>query len=215
MDAYGDALALRLPSGPLHVVVTAGRPEFASTLRGIVRDPVTWGAFYDARSGAVYTSLQPAPKGALPWQADLRHEMTHQILDLSRPSSQRTRPFAEPWFWLWEGIAIQMETLGDPPGTDSGAARLERFRKRYAWDDWTRLDALFRLPQRRYEGRHYDQTASLMRYLLEPGTPARRAATLDVIRRLMRGPLAGTALTRALGTDTAGLETQWRRTVGR
>ena len=136
MLAYGDRLDLRLPYDPLPVVVTHTRAEFERILYGIVADPVTWGAFYDAAEGVVYVSMEPAPKGALPWVADLRHEMTHQVLDLSRRQSLRGRPFPEGWFWLWEGIAIHSETLGDPEGTDSGAMRLERFNKRMAWKQW-------------------------------------------------------------------------------
>lgn len=215
LEGYGDLLGLRLPAGPLRIVVTASRAEFRSALQGIVHDEVTWGAFYDARSGIVYTSLEAAPAGALPWQADLRHEMTHQILDLSRSPSSRAQPFRAPWFWLWEGIAIWTETLGDAPGTDSGAERLTRFRKRFAWKEWTPLDQLFPLTQRRFKGRHYDQTASLMRYLLDPAAPARRRATLDVVARLMKGRLADTALLRALGTDMAGLQAAWLETVDR
>lgn len=212
---YGDTLGLRLPHGPLRVVVTASRAEFTALLRGLVRDPVSWGAFYDARTGIVYTSFEAAPRGALPWRADLRHEMSHQILDLSRPDTRRARPFPEPWFWLWEGIAMWTETLGDPPGTDTGAARIERFQRRYAWNDWTPLERLFRLPPRRFEGKHYDQTASLMRYLLDPAAPARRGAVLDLVRRLMKGPLSAGALERALGTNVAGLQQAWVATVGR
>lgn len=215
VGGYGETLGLRLPEGPLRVVVTASRPEFTALLRGLVRDPVTWGAFYDARSGTVYTSYEAAPRGALPWRADLRHEMSHQILDLSRPDARRARPFPEPWFWLWEGIAMWTETLGDPPGTDTGAARIERFQRRYAWNDWTPLEDLFRLPARRFEGKQYDETASLMRYLLDPAAPARRGAVLELVRRLMGGALSGTALERAVGTDVAGLEGSWRATIGR
>jgi hypothetical protein len=212
---YGRLLGLRVPDGPLRVVVTASRAEFQSLLRGLVRDPVTWGAFYDARTGTVYTSREPAERGALPWRADLRHEMTHQILDLSRPTARRGRPFPEPWFWLWEGIAMWTETLGDPPGIDTGADRIGRFQRRYAWDEWTPLAQLFRLPPKRFEGRHYDQTASLMRYLLDERHPARRGAVLDLVRRLMRGSLSESALSSAVGTDVAGLEKDWRATVGR
>lgn len=215
VGGYGEVLGLRLPNGPLQIVVTATRAEFTSHLRGLVHGHVSWGAFYDARSGIVYTSLEQAPAGGLPWRADLRHEMTHQILDLSRPNARRGRPFPEPWFWLWEGIAVWTEDLGDAPEQSRASARLERFRKRYAWDDWTPLPELFRLSPARFVGKHYDQTASLMRYLMDPAAPARRAATLDTVRRLLRGRLTGTALTRALGMDTGQLQAAWRETVGR
>ena len=215
IGTFGEALDLRMPDGPLRVLVMATRTEFQSTLRGLVHGHVSWGAFYDARSGIVYMSLEAAPSGALPWQADLRHEMTHQILDLSRGPSRRGGAFRAPWFWLWEGFAIWTETLGDPPGVDRGAARLTRFRRRNAWGEAVSLQELFHLTQRGFEGRHYDQTASLMRYLMDPEAPTRRMATLDVLARLLRGPLSESALTRALGTDVAGLEAAWRKTVDR
>ena len=50
----------RRGDGPLKVVVTATRREFEDTLRCLVADPVGWGAFYDARTGNVYVSLEPA-----------------------------------------------------------------------------------------------------------------------------------------------------------
>jgi len=215
VGGYGERLGLRLPDGPLRMVVTARRREFNEILRGRTPDGPGWGAFYDARDGVVYLSLEAAPRGALPWRADLRHEMTHQILDLSRPEPRRAQPFPVPWFWLWEGIAIWSETLGDPPGVDSGKQRLVRFRKRYAGNDWTPLKALVELPPARFEGRHYDETASLMRALLDPALPARRAAIVDLGRGLLRGPLPRAALLQALGESLAGFEARWLNSVGR
>jgi len=221
LRAQGDALDLRLPEGPLKIVLTATRREFERTLRGLVADAQGWGAFYDARSGNVYLSLEAAARGALPWTADLRHELTHQILDLSRPASRRGQVFPRPWFWLWEGIAVWSENLGDPPGRDTGAERLARFRRRHAWQDTTPLRTLFALGPEDFAGRHYDQTASLMRFLLAPEHPRRRAAILHLVARLLAGEtLQADALERvtgerATGLSTANLERTWLATVGR
>ncbi len=215
MLAYDDRLDLRLPHDPLPVVVTDTRAEFERILYGIVSDPVSWGAFYDAAEGVVYVSMEPAPAGALPWIADLRHEMTHQVLDLSRRQSLRGRPFPEGWFWLWEGIAIHSEMLGDPEGTNSSALRVERFEKRMAWKQWTPLATLVRLGQERFEGRHYDQTAVFMRYLLDEAKPQRRRAVLDLVGRLQRGPLAESALESALRKKLPDVEQDWLQSLAR
>ncbi len=215
MGAYGDLLDLRLPRGPMKVVVTATRAEFERTMRGLVHDPVGWGAFYDARSGIVYVSLEAARDGALPWRADLRHEITHQVLDLSRPLSRRGRAFPRPWFWLWEGFAIWSEGFGDAAGRDTGAERIARFQRRYAWNDWTPLARLVDLGPAAFEGRHYDQTASFVRYLLDPRVPLRAAAVTDLVRRLLAGELLpGSQLERAAGVGLQELEQHWRATVG-
>ncbi len=215
MLTYGEVLDLRLPYDPLPVVVTDTRAEFERILYGIVPNPVSWGAFYDAAEGVVYVSMEPAPAGALPWIADLRHEMTHQVLDLSRRQSLRGRPFNEGWFWLWEGIAIHSETLGDPEGTDAGALRVERFEQRMAWKQWTPLATLVRLGQDKFEGRHYDQTSVFMRYLLDDSRPRQRRAVLDLVARLLRGPLADSALESALGETLADVERDWLQSLAR
>ena len=213
VSGYGDALDLRLPAGPLKIVVTARRAELTQILQLLVRDPVAWGAFYDARTGNMYVSLEPAPAGTLPWEADLRHEMTHQILDLSRPEARRMRTWAAPWFWLWEGIAVWSESLG---GSRSGQAdRIGRFQRRYAWNDWVPLAALGDRPQDGFEGKHYDQMAHLMTWLLDPRAPARRAGMFDIVRRLQHGPVPAAALEAALGMPLAQAEDAWRATVGR
>lgn len=209
VGSYGDALDLRLPSGPLKVVVTATRAEFESVLAGLVRDPVGWGAFYDARSGNVYVSLEPAARGSMPWQADLRHEMTHQILDLSRATSLRGRAFPPPWFWLWEGIALHAEGLGG----GAPSPRPARFQRRRARNEWTPLAELVRLGPWSFEGRHYDQTASLMGYLLDPADPQVRAGTLSLVRDLLRGGVEAQALERRTGLDVATLQQRWLGTL--
>jgi hypothetical protein len=212
---YGDALDIRLPSDPLPLVVSATREEFERTLRDLVADPMEWGAFYDAGTGIVYVSAEPAELGALPWQADLRHEMTHQVLDLARPPERRARTIQPPWFWLWEAFAVWSEGLGDPAGTDSLENRLGRFRRRYAWKDFTPLDAFLHLDQSTFEGRHYDQAASLMRHLMAPRQPERVRGMLDLVRGMLAGTLAEDALEEATGTPVPVLEGQWLATVGR
>lgn len=211
VGTYGEALDLRLPEGPLKVVVTATRAEFERTLAGLVHDPVGWGAFYDARSGNVYVSLEPALRGAMPWQADLRHEMTHQILDLSRSRVGRGRAFPVPWFWLWEGVAVWAEGLGG----EVTQARTQRFQRRDLRGETTPLADLVRLDGQTFEGRHYDQAGSLTRYMLDPAQPRLRAATLGLVRDLLAGRLEADALQGRTGMGLAGLEQAWRGTLSR
>jgi hypothetical protein len=211
---YGDALDLRLPADPLPVVATAGRAEFEHVLQSVVADPVSWQAFYDARDGTVWVCAEPASHGGLPLVADLRHEMTHQVLDLSSQEGGRGRMFQGLHFWLWEGFAVYAETLGDPPGTDVSASRLERFRVRLRRREATPLDRFFALPQSRFEGRHYDQASSVMRHLMEREGPAGRAAVLETLRRTLRGEAEPGELERRLGTTAAALEARWLAGVG-
>jgi hypothetical protein len=215
VGAYGDTLRLRLPHDPLPVVVYATRREFEGVLRKLVADPVGWGAFYDARSGVVHVSAEPAATGPLPWQADLRHEMTHQILDLSRPPSRRAVPVKAPWFWLWEGIAVWFEGLGDPPGVDTGRDRIVRFRMRHALRDTTPLTTLIQLSQAEFQGRHYDQTAALMRWLLADEDPQRRDAVLRLVAALLAGPLPPGTLEQVLGLTTPEMERRWLASLSR
>lgn len=214
---YAAALDLRFPGSPLRVVVTSGRAEFQSILRDRVRHDVGWGAFYDGRDGVVYVCLEPARAGALPWIADLRHEMTHQILDLSRPSSRRGRPFGAGWFWLWEGVAIHAESLGDPAGVDSGALRLARFDVRRARGEVTPWATLMQYRATDYEGRHYDQTASIMRFLMDPaaGRGRGRQGVIRLLGQLMEGPLQPEGFERAMGAGVASYEQAWRASLNR
>lgn len=202
----GEPLNLRLPQDPLPVVVIARRAEFEARLRGLVADPLAWGAFYDSQTGQVNVCAEPAARGALPLIADLRHEMTHQILDLSRPPSRRGHPFSVGWFWLWEGVAVWSEHLGDGPGVDHGSMRLMRFERRYAWQQWTPLVDLVALSPRHFEGRHYDQVASFMRYLMDRSR--HRAAVLDLLRRLLHGEPTP-SLGEALRTPILQVEREW------
>ena len=207
MTQFGEVLDLRLPHDPLPVLVMATRAEFEARLRGLVSNPVTWGAFYDAQTGEVNICAEPAARGALPLLADLRHEMTHQVLDLSRRPGRRGRAFPSGWFWLWEGIAVWCESLGDPPGVDQGEMRLLRFARRYEWQQWTPLMDLVALEAANFEGRHYDQVSSFMRFLMAPGSRY-RAPTLDLVRRLLHGQSAP-SLARALHAPLKDLEREW------
>ncbi|MDJ0976439.1 MAG: hypothetical protein QNJ98_18415 [Planctomycetota bacterium] len=206
---YGDVYDLRLPADPLPVVVYASRTEFESALRRMTLDAHGWGALYDTRSGAVHVSTERAARGGMPWIADLRHEMTHQILDLARPPWKRRRAFGAGWFWLWEGVALHAETMGDAPGTDSQEARIRRFRTRLERGETTPLTELVGLRQTAFRGRHYDQTAALMRYLLDPARPAMQRNVYRLVSRLMRGPLPAAELERTLGRSLPQLERAW------
>jgi hypothetical protein len=208
-ERHGEALDLRLPAAPLTVVASARRAEFEDRLRRVVADPVAWGAFYDATLGVVHVSAEPAPRGALPLEADLRHEMTHQILDLSTPTAGRGEIFEGLHFWLWEGIAVESEDLGDPPGQGAGRARLDRFRRRLAWNDYTPLPLLFVATQRDFEGKHYDQTASLMAFLGTGEVPGAREAVSATLRRLLAGQAEPGELERRLGLSARELEARW------
>lgn len=186
MLTYGDVFDLYLPDGPLAVEVHARRAEFDKALRTFTSRNVDWGAYYDARRATVVMSTDPAARGALPWLADLRHELTHQILDLSRPIWKRGRTFPAGWLWLWEGLPIYGETLGDAAGHDTQALRIARFRKRLERGEHVSLESLTSLPQAHFEGRHYDQTAALMRFLCDPARPAMRRGTLRLIYELLQ-----------------------------
>ncbi len=78
-------------------------------------------------AGPCTSAVEPAPRASLPLLADLRHEMTHQILDLSTPPIDRFRIFRGEGLWLWEGFAAACEALGDAPGEDTDRLRRERF----------------------------------------------------------------------------------------
>ena len=126
-----------------------------------------------------------------------------------------TRAFEPPWFWLWEGFSVWTEALGDLPGQDTLEARLARFRRRAAWKEATPLRAFFALGQAEFAGAHYDQSASVMRYLLDPAAPRRRRAVLHLMGRLLREPARGDALERALGMTIEEIESAWQDTLAR
>jgi hypothetical protein len=208
-ERYGDDLDLRLPDAPLTVLAVATRAEFDARLRRFVAEEVSWGAFYESTSATVFVSREPAPRGPLPLEADLRHELTHQVLDLSTPDVGRGRIFAGLHFWLWEGIAVHAESLGDAPDRPANRERFARFARRLAAGEWTPLETLLRMPQARFDGRHYDQTASLMRYLMEAGFPNGRTAVVTTLRDLLRARAGPEDFLRRLGTTPADLETRW------
>ena len=52
-------------------------------------------------------------------------------------------------------------------------------------------------------------------WLLEGGDPSLRAATLGLVRDLLRGPLPGDAFRDRTGMDLAQAEMRWRRTLTR
>jgi hypothetical protein len=96
LEVYGPALDLRLPEDPLRLVVASRRAEFGRLLQQKVADPVEWGAFYDAKDGVVYAGDEPLGQGGVGVVADLRHELTHAILDLGRPEAGRARCSSGP-----------------------------------------------------------------------------------------------------------------------
>ena len=119
------------------------------------------------------------------------------------------RAFGAGWFWLWEGVALHAETMGDAPGTDSQEARIRRFRTRLERGETTPLTELVGLRQTAFRGRHYDQTAALMRYLLDPARPTMQRNVYRLVARLMRGPLPAAELERTLGRSLPQLERAW------
>jgi hypothetical protein len=212
--ALGEPLDLRLPADPLPVVVAAGRAEFEALLRDRVERPVDWGAFYSPKDGAVYASEERRARGGLPVLADLRHEMTHAVLDLGRRGGVADAAFSGPHFWLWEGVAVWTEGLGDPPGARIGTERDRRLRRRLAWGEAAALRALFRLPQESFEGRHYDQAGSVARWLLEGEGGARRAGTLRLLLAVMEGRAREEDFERLVGLTPEAADRAWRAAIG-
>lgn len=192
LEAFGEALDLRFPEDPIPVVVARRRAEYERLLAARVPAAVEWGAFYWAADGTVYASDETRQKGGLDVVADVRHETTHAILDLGRAEAPgtgngRARMFGRPQFWAWEAAAIWSEGLGDPPSARRGAERFERFRRRLSWGEVVPLAELLALPQSRLEGRHYDQIASLVRWLMEEEGLRHRAGFLSLLGRVMDG----------------------------
>lgn len=214
MRRYGDALDLRLPHEPLPVVVHGTRPAFRDALSRAVSGHPGWGAFYASRTGTVHVCVEPAPAGALPLAADVRHEMTHQILDLSTPPAGRARIYQGHHLWLWEGFAAFTEGLGDRAGSDTGRLRRERFATRRSRQEVASLLRLMQLDQASFEGRHYDQAAALVAFLMDDGVPRSRSATLGTLRALLANEAADDEFERRLGQGAYSLELEWRRSVG-
>jgi hypothetical protein len=209
LDAFGEALDLHLPADPLPVVVAARRSEYDRLLAARAPGGADWGAFYVAADGRVYACDEPRGQGGLSVVADLRHEMTHALLDLGRPEEGRARMFVRPQFWLWEAVAIWTEGLGDPPGARHGTERFERFRRRLAWDQAVPLAELFALRQADFQGRHYDQSASFVAWLMETDGGALRPRTLELLGRVMDGWGETDDVERFLGLSTAEAERRW------
>lgn len=212
LAAYGEALDLRLPSEPLPVVVSARRPDFEAALSATVPEPTGWNAYYDARDGVVRVCAEPAARAPLPLLSDLKHELTHAVLDLSAPAPvPHERILSGLHLWLWEGFAVHAETLGDPTEGGSWPVRRERFLARLARSETLALSDLLRLSQEQFEGRAYDQVASVMRFLMQDA--ALRPRTLNLLRRLLRGDVLQNDPARDLGTPLPDLERRWRASV--
>ncbi len=213
LDAFGEPLDLRLPADPLRVVVARRRSEFEAVLREKVDRPVEWGAFYVPAEGTVYASEERRESGGLSVVADARHELTHAVLDVGRPSPARGRMFAGPHFWAWEGAAVWTERLLDPAGSAHGSERFDRFRRRHAAGDVTPLADLFALRQADFAGRHYDQVASLTSWLMEADGGRARAGFLALLARAMDGAAEAGDFERLVGMTPEVAQTRWLATL--
>jgi hypothetical protein len=209
LRVFGEPLDLHLPADPLPVVVAARREEYDRLLRARVPEGADWGAFYVAADGAVYACDEPRAAGGLSVVADLRHETTHALLDLGRPEEGRARMFGRPQFWLWEAAAIWTEGLGDPPGARHGTERFERFRRRLAWGETVPLAELFAARQADFQGRHYDQSASFVAWLLETDGGALRPRVWALLARVMDGWGEADDVPRLLGLSVEDAERRW------
>ena len=207
--AFGEALDLRLPADPLRIVIAARREEYRTLLRERVSAEVSWNAFYEADDGTVYACDEPVAEGGLPVAADLRHEMVHALLDLGRSDAGRSLLFARPQFWAWEAAAVWAEGLGDPPGASAGAERLARFARRRAAGEVTPLAALFALRQDAFEGRHYDETASFVGWLMEAEGGRWRGGFLALVSEVMAGRGEAGSFERLVGLTARDAERRW------
>jgi hypothetical protein len=209
LEELGEALDLRLPADPLRVVLAAKREAFERLLARDVPEGVSWGAFYRAADGTVYACEERRAEGGLPVLADLRHEITHALLDLGRPEDGRAALFGRPQFWAWEAAAVWTESLGDPPGAGAGDERLVRFRRRRAWGEATPVADLLLLTQPEFTGRHYDQTASFVGWLLRADGGSRRAGFHRLLREVMAGRGERDGFEKAIGLSPAEAERRW------
>jgi hypothetical protein len=209
LDVFGEPLDLRLPADPLRVVVAAGRDEFTRLLRERVSVGVEWGAFYQAADGTVYASDERGRVGGLSLAADLRHELTHAILDLGRDDAGRGAMFGRPQFWAWEASAIWAEGLGDPAGAREGRERFDRFRLRRAAGQTVPLAELFALRQEDFLGRHYDETASFMAWLMDAEGGRYRAGFHALLRQVMAGWGESDFFERYVGIAVPEAERRW------
>ena len=75
----------------------------------------------------------------------------------------------------------------------------------------TDLPTLFALDQDRFEGRHYDQSAVLVTFLMADGVEGGRRAVLATLRDLLRGRARPGDLERGISMTAATLEAAWRQ----
>jgi hypothetical protein len=210
---FGEALDLRLPADPIPVVVAATRGEYGQLLGEGGGAPPAWGAFYRSSDGTVVACDEPAPSGALPLVADLRHELAHAVIDLGREDPGRPAMFHRAHFWVWEAAAVWSESFGDPPGHAENRARLDRFRARLARGETTPLGTLATLPQERLEGRHYDQLASFAAWLLDADGGTRRAGFARLLSTVAAGRAEAGEFERAIGLSIEEAERRWLAAV--
>lgn len=208
-EVFADALDLRIPDEPLPIVLSARRSEFQGFLRGDAKRSVAWGAFYDAETGTVYASDERAAAGGLSVIADLRHEMTHALLDRGTRGGASEAMFHRPHFWLWEGAAIWTEGLGDPESAREGSERIARYQSHVAWGTVRPLAEVFRLTQEAFLGEHYDEVASFMRWLMNDGGGRRRPAVLRLLAHVMSGRAEEGDFERLLGLTASDAQARW------
>ncbi len=214
LAAYSEVLDLRLPLEPLPVRVYARRADFAAVLAARVGEAEGWNAYYDVEDGLVRVAAEPAAQAPLPLSADLKHELTHAVIDLSAPRPvPHARIVGGLHFWLWEGIAVHAEGLGEAGAGAAYAVREARFRSRLAHREVPSVADYLVLPQERFTGQHYDMTAVWMRFLL--ADPQLGPRTLDLLRRLIAGDLTRHDPERECGLPVSELERRWRLFLGR
>ena len=212
-DALGEDLDLGLGDRPLDVVAHATREDYRTELALALPGHHGWAAWYDDRHQRVHACLEPAAAGGLPFGADLRHEMTHQVLDRAAARIDRRGLSEGRGLWLWEGIAVWAETLGDGPGEDTRAPRRATFLRRAKQRELTPLAQVVRLPQREFLGRHYDQVGLLFDHLMADAVPGGRDALLATLRDMLGGTLEGDPFPERLGLGYAALERHWLNAV--
>jgi hypothetical protein len=206
---FGEALDLRLPGGPIPVVVAAHRADLRRLLGQGGGAAASWGAFYRASDGAVVACDEPAEAGALPLVVDLRHELTHAVIDLGHADPARPEMFHRPHFWAWEAAAVWAEGFGDAPGARANAERFARFSARRARGETTSLAALATTRQEEFAGRHYDQLASFCAWLLDDDGGARRPGFLRLLRSVAAGRANEDDFEREIGLPLAEAERRW------
>lgn len=211
---WGEAADLRLPAEPLPVVVARTRADFSRLLPAGVPQG-RYAAWYDARRGSVLVCLEPVSGAEIPWQADLRHELTHQIFDLSRVPGARGRGWPMPWFWLWEGVALHAERLGGGAGELAFHRRWQRFQHRRARGQALLVQQLAGTAPAGFQGQHYDQCAALMAWLLESDSSDRRARMEALVGQLQRGGTPTGGLAEQLGMRPRDLEAAFVRMASR